>query len=546
MFGKFIMLAVLLCALSGGQTFEWVDVFPLDIQTNPAYLRGTTAMDSSGNPVCARLVYYRELYNFNYYGNTEIEKRSPSGSVIWEDTIYGKAEVSELVVDGENNVVCIGTFRDTLAIDTAMIVHSGSGMGSFILKLDAAGNFTWLKDGSEFIPQNGEVTALELKAANNILVGVTNYGINANIYEFNSDGSLVSTILQPEVETISDINVDASGNIWAAGFAFNGQVSFNGLDTIAPFSYNDYVVKYNSSGTAQWVTFIQDITVQFFNIETDNFGNAYLSGNLFDSTSFGNLHANGPQWVYDYFVTKISPDGNFIWLSEIPPGNTMGDATIGNSNFLYCSEEGNTYLTGFFRGEINFGNGVLLNTGSYFDLFVINYNQDGVIQWAKAAGSSNYDQGSSIVADVDGNCYISGLVGENSVFDTITVAGGYRNIFLAKLKTDNIVSVENGFSEVNPLVNEFSLSQNYPNPFNPTTKIHFTIPSRTEYSSVPQIATLKVYDILGNEVAALVDEEKPAGNYEVAFDAGNLPSGVYFYQLIAGSVSETKKMILLR
>jgi hypothetical protein len=85
----------------------------------------------------------------------------------------------------------------------------------------------------------------------------------------------------------------------------------------------------------------------------------------------------------------------------------------------------------------------------------------------------------------------------------------------------------------------FSLLQNYPNPFNPTTKINWRSP-------VSSRQTLKVYDVLGNEVVTLVDEYKPAGSYEVDFKASNLPSGVYFYQLKAGKYVETKKAILMR
>ena len=98
---------------------------------------------------------------------------------------------------------------------------------------------------------------------------------------------------------------------------------------------------------------------------------------------------------------------------------------------------------------------------------------------------------------------------------------------------------------------EFALNQNFPNPFNPSTKIRYSIPRSTEYYSVLQNVTLKVYDILGNEVATLVNEYKPAGSYEVEFnghsDGGqNLSSGVYFYKLQAGSYIETKKMTLLK
>jgi len=92
----------------------------------------------------------------------------------------------------------------------------------------------------------------------------------------------------------------------------------------------------------------------------------------------------------------------------------------------------------------------------------------------------------------------------------------------------------------------FSLEQNYPNPFNPSTKIKYSIPNVTMSGVEGSRVILKVFGILGNEVATLVNEEKPAGNHEVNFDASKLSSGVYFYQLQAGSFVETKKMILLR
>ncbi|MCW9066705.1 MAG: alpha/beta fold hydrolase, partial [Ignavibacteriaceae bacterium] len=97
------------------------------------------------------------------------------------------------------------------------------------------------------------------------------------------------------------------------------------------------------------------------------------------------------------------------------------------------------------------------------------------------------------------------------------------------------------------VISSFQLSQNYPNPFNPVTKFEYRVPS---FSHV----TLKLYDILGNEIATLVDEEKSFGVYELTFFAGNLPSGVYFYQLRTDDPSsgsgqgfvETKKMILMK
>ena len=97
------------------------------------------------------------------------------------------------------------------------------------------------------------------------------------------------------------------------------------------------------------------------------------------------------------------------------------------------------------------------------------------------------------------------------------------------------------------LPGEFALQQNYPNPFNPATTIKYSVPKIINNQS--SIINIKVYDILGSEVATLVNENKPAGNYEVKFNveqASNLSSGVYFYTLKFGTFSETKKMILMK
>jgi hypothetical protein len=85
----------------------------------------------------------------------------------------------------------------------------------------------------------------------------------------------------------------------------------------------------------------------------------------------------------------------------------------------------------------------------------------------------------------------------------------------------------------------FLLLQNYPNPFNPSTVIEFQ-------TSTNEHVTLKIFDMLGKEIAALVDEQKPAGRYSVHYDAGTLAAGVYFYRIIAGNFVETKKLLLLK
>ncbi len=113
----------------------------------------------------------------------------------------------------------------------------------------------------------------------------------------------------------------------------------------------------------------------------------------------------------------------------------------------------------------------------------------------------------------------------------------YPSAFVLKIYKHTQVSVEEITNRAIP--NESFLHQNYPNPFNPSTVIRYQIP-------VSGNVTLKVYDILGKEIATLVGEVKEAGSYNVTFNASQLASGVYFYNLLAGNYREVKKMILLK
>jgi len=116
------------------------------------------------------------------------------------------------------------------------------------------------------------------------------------------------------------------------------------------------------------------------------------------------------------------------------------------------------------------------------------------------------------------------------------VAGTYgRSMY--KIDLDLVTDVEG--NENQAVTSSFLLEQNYPNPFNPNTIIKFSIQQSSD-------VIIKIFDILGNEITVLVNEEKSAGSYEVDFDATSLPSGIYFYQLLAGNFVETKKMVLLR
>jgi hypothetical protein len=143
------------------------------------------------------------------------------------------------------------------------------------------------------------------------------------------------------------------------------------------------------------------------------------------------------------------------------------------------------------------------------------------------------DNGDSLGSRNDGlaNLNIHTLTIDNNNF---VYAGTDQGVW--RRPVSEVTSVE-GVSITLPA--DYNLYQNFPNPFNPITKIKYSIPQSSN-------VVIKVFDVLGNEIETLVNEEKPAGTYEVTWYAGQLPSGVYFYQLKAGEFIVTKKMLLLK
>jgi hypothetical protein len=117
------------------------------------------------------------------------------------------------------------------------------------------------------------------------------------------------------------------------------------------------------------------------------------------------------------------------------------------------------------------------------------------------------------------------------------VNAGHKSPLVWDSASVNISVTSVGGNPSNPA--GFKLYDNYPNPFNPSTTIRYSIPEAS-------FTALKIYNALGKEVAALVNETKSAGTYEVEFNALDLTSGIYFYTIQAGSFKETKKMILLK
>lgn len=174
--------------------------------------------------------------------------------------------------------------------------------------------------------------------------------------------------------------------------------------------------------------------------------------------------------------------------------------------------------------------------------------------WATSSETNNYgfdiernyiEQGWVKAGFVNGSGTISEQMSYSFIDDNL--AAGSYNYRLKQIDFDGTFKYYNLAETVEiELPSVYSLEQNYPNPFNPSTKIKYHIPYDGR-------VTIKIFDILGNEVMTLLDEEKAAGSYELEFNASNLPSNVYFYRMQstpvggqAGNFSDVKKMIMIK
>lgn len=160
------------------------------------------------------------------------------------------------------------------------------------------------------------------------------------------------------------------------------------------------------------------------------------------------------------------------------------------------------------------------------------FSQTSVVTW------SSFNIGFAVPSSANTRvCAVIGqaFVGSTQNTSTQVASGFLAHPFISGVKT----AVEDKTPDESPLPTSYELKQNYPNPFNPSTTIAFAIPK-------PSAVTLKIIDMLGREIATLVDEKLPAGEHKVVFDTRSLPSGVYYYRLQAGEFSETRKLMLVR
>jgi len=224
----------------------------------------------------------------------------------------------------------------------------------------------------------------------------------------------------------------------------------------------------------------------------------------------------GNNWEFQFNNSQIN---SFYFIDSLK-GWVL--ATLGSSYIFRTINGGQNWLSRHFCG---------INVG--YSLFFINENKGWIgggsnIHYTVNGGANWTNQNTNHEVNYNGIYFTDSLTGW---------AAGDSGVILKTTTGGVLTGFSNSSSEI---PDQCYLSQNYPNPFNPVSKINFGLPRHGQVS-------LKVYNVLGNEVVTLVNESRPAGSYEVNFDGSNFPSGIYFYDLVVdGKIIDTKRMLLLK
>ncbi len=247
----------------------------------------------------------------------------------------------------------------------------------------------------------------------------------------------------------SSLSADSDGNVYVTGY-FRNTASFDGI-TITDSGLSFYIVKYDTNGDAEWAK--QAGKGHGQGIVSDSDGNVYVTGYFSGTADFDGTILTGTNG--DAFVAKYDPGGNVEWAKQ-----SKGDS-FNTGSAITTDSDGNVYVTGRFINTASFGGTTLTsieNVDDDFasDIFVVKYDSDGSVLWAKQAGGIDRDAGLSIVADPTNDVYVAGRLGGTANFDdTILTPNNGATSFISKLsplpntyfQPDDVIGLEGLFDE---------------------------------------------------------------------------------------------------
>jgi len=373
-----------------------------------------------------------------------IASSSSSSSQLYFAVTFGGTNNNQgesIAVDSSGNIYITGYFYETVDFGGGNVTSAGSA-DIFVLKLNSSGTFQWVNTygGTSFdfgrgiaVDSSGNIyitgyfyETVDFGAGNVTSAG----GSDIFVLKLNSSATFqwVSTFGSTSIDVGEDITVDSSGNSYITGY-FEGTVDFGAGNVTSAGSADIFVLKLNSSGTFQWVnTYGGSAFDVGMDITVDSSGNSYITGYFEGTVDFGagNVTSAG---AADIFILKLNSSGTFQWVNIF--GGTSTDVGQG----IAVDSSGNSYITGYFQGTVDFGGGNVTSAGSD-DIFVLKLNSSGTFQWVSTFGGTSIDDGEDIAVDSSGNSYITGWFRETVDFGggNVTSAGG-ADIIVLKLNS---------------------------------------------------------------------------------------------------------------
>ncbi len=263
----------------------------------------------------------------------------------------------------------------------------------------------------------------------------------------------------------------------------------------APTPQDAWLVKTDSSGNLQWSHIFGGNTPDlFYSVEQTTDGGYVLSG-VTNAGGYSNA-----------WLVKTDSNGIGTWSHLFAGGIGSSARQTADGGYVLAG-----YATSFGAGS--------------WDYWLVRTNSEGDSLWSRTFGGASYDWCGAVEQTSDGGYVLAGF--------TASFGSGEDDFYL--VKTGPELSADDNFI---PHPSSFILSS-FPNPFNPTTTISFSLPK-------PGDVSLKVYDVTGRQVETLAEKRYDAGEHQVTFDGTTLPSGIYFAQMTAGTVTQTRKMVLLK
>ena len=329
------------------------------------------------------------------------------------------------------------------------------------------------------------------------------------------------------------IAVDGAGNAYVTGYSASTNFPTQNPYQADQASADAFVTKLSPEGNfLVYSTYLGGIEIDYgYGIAVDGSGSAYVTG----STNSANFPTQNPYQIYqrffDVFVTKLSASGNSLVYSTYLGGNAE-DYGYG----IAVDGSGNAYVTGVaYSSDFPIRNPYQTDQLDW-DVFVTELSPSGnSLIYSTYLGGNDEDYGYGIAVDGSGNAYVTGKTSSEN-FPTQTpyqTDQPLLDAFVTKF------GFQTGIGDDDRLPSVFGLSRNYPNPFNVQTMIQYSLP-------VQSLVAIDIFDIHGRKMETLVEGIKPAGEYQTIWDASDQASGIYFYRIKAGDNVETKKMMLMK